>query len=257
MRSTLALPFLVSLGFCAFTACGDGGSGGGDTGESSEGYTPQEAHDVSCTDESFGKLTLFSDEPSPAEVINDPQEEGFLTEVDTTGGGVSPTQPYVYMKFTDEGLKPVEINDEDAFDSLDWDIAARRFVIRLNSGVSGPGWVRAARTAPRTAFSSVDALPKDLEFRAEEYFTEDCTFIADAGIGSAVTALSSFWSYSACVEMTHNVYVIQVDRPMKRHVKLEVMTYYYPDRQKICDDTGEVPNPSGAGHMTLRWAFID
>jgi hypothetical protein len=57
--------------------------------------------------------------------------------------------------------------------------------------------------------------------------------------------------------MTHNVYIIQVDRPKKRHVKLEVMGYYPADRQQICDETGKVPTPSGAGQMTLRWAFID
>jgi hypothetical protein len=203
------------------------------------------------------KLTLFADEPSPAEVINDPQDEGFLTEVDTTGGGMSPSQSYVYMKFSDDGLKPVAINDEEAFESVDWDIAARRFVIRLNSGVSGPGYVTAARTAPQTKFESVGKVPSDLDFRAEEYFSEDCTFLSDAGIGSPTTALASFWRYSACVEMTHNVYIIQVDRPDKRHVKLEVMSYYPADRQKICDETGMVPTPSGAGHMTLRWAFLD
>lgn len=210
-----------------------------------------------CTDESVSKLTLFDQEPNDAEVINDPADEGFLTELDVTGGGMSPSLPFLYLKFTDEGLEPVAINDEEAFESVDWDIAARRFVIRLNSGVSGPGWVKAARTAPKTAFENVDDVPEGLEFRAEEYFSEDCTFLSDAGIGSATTVLASFWSYSACVAMTHNVYIIQVDRPKKRHVKLEVMTYYPADRQKICDETGTVPSPSGAGHMTLRWAFID
>jgi len=257
MRTTLALPIIVSLCWCPVVACG-GDDAGSDAGETkSEQYVPEEPHEVACTDESVTKLTLFDGDPSDAEVINDPQDEGFLTEVDTTGGDLSPTESFVYMKFTDDGLKLVALNDEDAFESVAWDIAARRFVLRLNSGVSGPGYVKAGRTAPQTKFESVNEVPKALELRAEEYFTEDCTFLPDAGIGSATTVLSSFWSYSACVAMTHNVYVIQVDRPSKRHVKLEVMTYYPADRQKICDETGEVPVPSGAGHMTLRWAFID
>jgi hypothetical protein len=213
---------------------------------------------VACTDESIQKLTLLDQEPSDAEVVNDAQTEGFLTELDTTGGGMSPTLPYVYLKFTDKGLEPVALNDEDAFGSTDWDIAARRFVIRLNSGVSGPGYVTAARTEPETKFESVTEVPDDLEYRTEEYFSDDCTLVNDSsGIGSPGTALASFWSYQACVEMTHNVYIIEVDRPEKRHVKFEVMTYYLPDRQKICDETGMVPMPSGAGHMTLRWAFVD
>ena len=57
--------------------------------------------------------------------------------------------------------------------------------------------------------------------------------------------------------MTHNVYIVETTRPKKRHVKLEVMSYYYPDRQQICDETGMVPMPSGAGNMKWRWAFID
>jgi hypothetical protein len=257
MRSTCALPLILSLCWCSVVACG-GDDGGSSTGEeTATDNVPQDPHEVACTDESVTKLTLFDQEPSDAEVINDAQDEGFLTEVDTTGGALSPTESFVYLKFTDDGLELVEVNDEDAFESVDWDIAARRFVLRLNSGVSGPGWVKAGRTAPQTKFESVDEVPDDLELRVEEYFSEDCTFLADAGIGSATTVLSSFWSYMACVEMTHNVYIIEVDRPKKRHVKLEVMGYYPADRQQICDDTGMVPTPSGAGQMTLRWAFID
>jgi hypothetical protein len=257
MRSTLALPLILSLCWCPVVACG-GDDATSNEGEQAQAHVPKEPQEVACTDESVTKLTLFDQEPSDAEVINDPQEEGFLTEVDTTGGDISPTESFVYLKFTDDGLKLVEVNDEEAFESVDWDIAARRFVLRLNSGVSGPGWVRAGRTAPQTKFENVDEVPEALELHAEEYITEDCSLVPDTtGLGSPATVLSSFWSYMACVEMTHNVYIIELDRPKKRHVKLEVMTYYPADRQKICDATGMVPMPSGAGHMTLRWAFID
>lgn len=253
MRSTVALPLILSLTWCSVVACGDdGGDKAGDAAVS------KQSGEVNCTDESISKLTLFSDKPNPAEIFNDKQGEGFLTEIDVTAGGMSPTLPYVYLKFAEDGLEPVAINDEDAFESKDWDIAARRFVLRLNSGVSGPGKVKAARTAPKTEFDKLTSVPDGLEFRAEEYFTDSCDFINDSsGIGSPGTALASFWSYEACVAMTHNVYIISVDRPQARHVKLEVMSYYLPDRQKICDETGMVPNPSGAGHMQLRWAFVD
>ncbi|HET8937190.1 MAG TPA: HmuY family protein [Polyangiales bacterium] len=245
MRSTVALPLILSLSWCSVVACGDAS-------------VAEQRGEVICTDESFSKLALFSDKPNPAEVINDKEAQGFLTEIDVTAGGMSPTLPYVYLKFEDDGLKSVAITDEDAFESTDWDIAARRFVLRLNSGVSGPGQVKAARTAPKTEFDKVTAVPKALEFRAEEYFTESCDIIPDpSGIGSPGTALSSFWSYDACVAMTHNVYIISVDRPKARHVKLEVMAYYFPDRQEVCDETGMVPSPSGAGHLKLRWAFVD
>lgn len=253
MRSTLALPLILTLSWCSVVACGDDG-GAAEAGDAAA----SKGGEVACIDESFSKLTLFSEEPNPAEVINDEQSEGFLTEIDVTAGGMSPSQPYVYLKFEEDGLKPVAINDADAFESQDWHIAARRFVLRLNSGVSGPGQIKAARTAPKTLFDEVTEVPDGLEYRVEEYFMDGCNFVNDSsGIGSPGTALASFWSYEACVRMTHNVYIIQLDRPKRRHVKLEVMAYYFPDRQKICDETGMVPNPSGAGHLQIRWAFVD
>jgi hypothetical protein len=42
----------------------------------------------------------------------------------------------------------------------------------------------------------------------------------------------------------------------KRHVKFEVLSYYTPENQKVCDQTGKVPMPSGAGNMRLRWDFL-
>lgn len=250
MRSPTAPRLILSL--CCFAVLGSSHGCGDEAGETTETLA-----EVPCTDESVTNLTLF-DEPNPADVINDPQSDGFSTDIDATGGGLSADRSYVYMKFEDDGLKNVELSDEDAFKSLDWDIAVRRYVIRLNSGVSGPGKVKAARTKPETKFESVEKLPDGLDFRAEEYFTESCDFINDSsGIGGPGTALASFWSYSACVAMTHNVYVVELARPKKRHVKLEIMSYYYPDRQKVCDDTGMVPMPSGAGNMKWRWSFID
>ena len=107
MRSTLALPLILSLCWCPVVACG-GDDAGSNEGEQAEVHVPKEPHEVACTDESVTRLTLFDQEPSDAEVINDPQEEGFLTEVDTTGGDISPTESFVYLKFTDEGLKQKE-----------------------------------------------------------------------------------------------------------------------------------------------------
>ena len=65
----------------------------------------------------------------------------------------------------------VDLSDEDAFTSLDWDVAFRRFIIRVNSGVSGPSCVDAARTAPRTDFDALTMVPPTLTYRTEEYVT--------------------------------------------------------------------------------------
>jgi hypothetical protein len=264
MRTTFALPIILSLCWCTVAACGDDGGNGGDT-ETADAAVKEdnasgsgETHEVTCTDESVATLTLFDAPNLEAEVRNIAESDGFTTDVDASGGGLAPMQSFVYMKFGDDGLTKVEISDEEAFESSDWDIAARRYVLRLNSGVSGPSSVTGARTRPQTKFDELDALPEELDFRTEQYFDETCTFVDDSsGLESPGTALASFWSYKSCVEMTHNVYIIEQVKPKKRHIKLEVLAYYFPDRQAICDETGMVPMPSGAGNLKLRWAFLD
>jgi len=258
MRAT---PFFACLLACYLViGCGDdeSDSSPSDASKAGSGGSAQ-LRDVPCTDQSVSALVLF-DTPNKA-AIKDELHDGdtFESVIDATGGGLTPTQGFVYARFTDDGLRRVDLSDEQAFRSLDWDIAFRRYVIRLNSGVSGPGDVRGARTRPDSDFDSVTELTDDLNFRSEEYFTESCDFVNDSsGLpGGPGTALASFWSYPGCVSMTHNVYVVELTRPKKRHVKLEVQAYYSLAAQRACDATGSVPTPSGAGTLRVKWAFID
>lgn len=256
MRSILVSVILA----CLSTACGSDADADGDKGSAgSAARKPDgELREVGCIDQSISALRLF-DEPNMATVRDESKDHGTFTSfIDATGGGLSPTKSFVYTRFSDDGLKLVPVSDEDAFSSLDWDLAVRRYVIRLNSGISGPSDVTGARTVPDTAFEGVASVPEDLEFRTEQYLTESCDLISDgSGLeGAPGTALASFWSYSACVEMTHNVYVIAL--PEERHVKLEVMSYYAPSFQQTCDSTGMVTMGSnGAGNIRIRWAFLD
>lgn len=212
--------------------------------------------DVPCVDTSIMKLALF-DRPASADIIEEESSEGgFVHSIDTSAGGLMVNQSYVYARFTDDGLEKVEISDEEAFESTGWDIAFRRYVIRLNSGVSGPGEVTGARTRPKTEFAGVSEEPEGLEYRTEEYFTDSCELVPDtSGIGAPATALSSFWTYAECVQMTKNVYVVALAD--ERKVKLEVLSYYKQPNQDTCDQTGRVPMPSGAGALRIRWDFLE
>jgi hypothetical protein len=227
-------------------------------GSAEAGDNENELREVSCIDQSFSQLGLFEN-PSPAGITEAQGPDGiFESAINATGGGLEATQSFVYARFTDAGLEKVELGDEDAFVSLDWHIAFRRYVIRLNSGISGPGEVTGARTRPNTEFEAL-MLPPDaseVPYRTEEYFTETCDYVNDgSGIGSPGTALASFWKYQGCVQMTGNVFVLAL--PGERHVKFQVLSYYSPDKQEVCDATGMVPAPSGAGNVRIRWAFID
>ncbi|MET0287292.1 MAG: HmuY family protein [Polyangiales bacterium] len=211
--------------------------------------------EVPCVDEQFARLMLF-EAPSTGPVREEGTTAGeFVTFIDAAAGGLMTNQSFTYARFTASGLQKVEIGDEVAFSSLDWDIAFRRYVFRTNGGVGGPGDVRVGRTAAGTTFAGLSAIPADLPYRSEAYYTESCEYVADVGIGAPVTALSSFWSYTSCLQMTHNVYVLALQSG--RHVKLEVLSYYPPDNQKRCDDTGAITQPSGAGNLRVRWAFVD
>jgi hypothetical protein len=107
-----------------------------------------------------------------------------------------------------------------------------------------------------TDFEALESAPEDLAYRTEEYFTDDCDLVPDgSGIGAPGTALASFWSYAGCVAMTGNVYVLDLGDGSA--VKLEVLAYYSPEAQEICNETNEVPMPSGAGNVRIRWAFLD
>jgi hypothetical protein len=218
---------------------------------------PEPLREVECVDQSISQLMLF-EAPASGLITNSPGTDSFETTVDATAGGMTASESFVYARFTDRGLEKVPIGDEDAFVSLDWDIAFRRYVIRLNSGISGPGSVTGARTLPQTSFDTLEVPPEpdSVPYRTEAYFTESCDYVNDgSGIGSPGTALASFWMYKGCVQMTGNVFVLALHD--KRHVKLEVLSYYTPEQQEKCDMTGMVPTPANAGNLRIRWAFLD
>lgn len=210
----------------------------------------------SCVDSQISELD-FLDAPSDGAIVEEGTTPGeFLTWIDATGGGLTPTESYVYARFTDDGLEKLDLGDEDALESPDWDIALRRFIVRINSGVAGPSCVTAARTSSGTTFDALTSIPEGLSYRSEAYYTESCELVPDgSGLGSPATALSSFWEYPGCVAMSGNVYVLAL--ASGRHVKLEVVSYYSPDVQAQCESENTITSPSGAGNLRIRWAFLD
>jgi hypothetical protein len=213
---------------------------------------------VPCVDQSFSTLLLQEDASGGAIAEEEAADGVFVHRIDATAGGFGGSGGFTYARFAADGLEAVDISDEEALESTAWDIAFRRFVIRLNSGVSGPSCVQGARTAPSTTFDALDAVPANLTFRAEQYFTGDsCEFVADtSGIETPQTLLNSYWEYPGCVQMTGNVYVIQL--ASGGHVKLEVLSYYSPDVQETCQQTGTVPmSNNGSANFRVRWARLD
>lgn len=210
---------------------------------------------VTCQDQSTQRLNLKMNY-STGTATEETAKLGESTRIDARAGGSAATESYLYLRFTPQGLERVPVTDEEAFSSLDWDIAVRRFIIRLNSGVSGPSCVVGARTAPGTMFDALTTVPSNLTWRTEQYFMgAACDFEPDpSGIGGPNAALSSFWSYQMCVQMTGNVYVIHLRDG--RYVKFQVVTYYSAAAQATCNSTGSVPGNNDAAIYRVKWAVI-
>jgi len=258
--SLLSCAFLV-LGACSSSPAGgtDTGITTGDSGPADSGM-PMTCSPVAptCQDQQISMLDLFTTvSMRVVEEESSPMPSVHHSHIDSMAGGLTPSESYVYARFTDTGLVHVPVSDQDAFASQDWDIAFRRFIIRLNSGVSGPSCVQGARTAPGTTFDSVTSVPSGLMFHSEIYMTDSCAIMPDgSGLGSPSTVLSSFWTYPGCVSMSHNVYILALANG--RHVKLEVLDYYNPTDQLACDTAGTMPMTAGSsGNIRIQWSFLD
>jgi len=214
--------------------------------------------EVPCSDQVFQQMNLKKD-PVTSMVTSMPDGTGWTSNVDATAGGAFNPDPtsFTYARFGDGGLEKVDIGDEDSLTSMDWDIAFRRYVIRINSGHSGPSCVTAARVPPGTTYEAISALPDGLNFHHDEYFTADCTLESDgSGLeNSPATALSSYWTYPTCVKMTGNVFIIALANG--EHVKFIVDDFYKPSVQDQCNMNGMIPmGMTGSGNFIVRWAKL-
>jgi hypothetical protein len=191
-------------------------------------------------------------------ILNSTDGTGFRSQIDARGGGFTPTESYVYAKFTATGLEKVAVTDMTGLDSMDWDIAFRRFIVRINSGDSGPGCVAAQVQAPGT-YDAITAVPSGYLPIGEDFLTRApaCAFVAD-GSGlttSPRTALSEFYAYTTCVAMSDKPFVLTT--MTGRHVKLVINTYYATEAgQTSCNMTGSSGGALG-GTVRMRWQYLD
>lgn len=234
-------------------AGGDSGAGGAGGAGGAAGLCAPTT--LACSDQIILQMNLQTD-IAPGKVDNAADGTGFLSTVDARAGGFGAADPdsYVHARFTDAGLEKVDISDQDSLDSVDWDIAFRRFVIRVNSGDSGPSCVTVARVPGTVVYDDYKMTSNNLVYKTDDYFTDSCDLIPDgSGLGSPATALSSYWEYPGCVKMTNHVYVVELRDG--RHVKFTVLSYYSEAAQMECDTTN-MTSSAGSAIFRVRWAFL-
>lgn len=221
-----------------------------DTAAASEG-TGEPGLD--CNDQLIEDLALVEGSPSTGEVTNRALDGGFVSTLDATAGGIAkaPQNPWLYLRFSPEGLEKVAVDDLQALESVDWDIAAKRFGLRLNGGVSGPSSVAVAALGDM-AYEDVIALPDGAELRTESFYDDSCTLIDDgSGQGAPSYELTPWWGYMGCVTTTGVPFVLELADGSR--VKLVVDSYYQTGQQE-CNETGAMG--MGSANFSWRWAYL-
>jgi hypothetical protein len=214
-----------------------------------------EARAVPCTDEAIVKLVLKT-APSPGPVSNNVLPSGVVeSTVDARAGGIAPMTSFVYVRFGAQELQKVALGDEAAFTSMDWDLAFRRYIIRVNGGASGPSCVQAA--VGDRPFDAMTEVPPALEYVSDEFLAPPTCALASDGspLGGPLTAISEYFRYEECLIMTGQAFVVRLRDG--RHVALEILGYYPDTVQAYCNMNLRLPGgATNAGAFKLRWKFL-
>ena len=210
---------------------------------------------IECEDAAILDLSLQDDQVSEGAVTTSEEGTDFVSTVDASAGGynAASSNPWVYVKFTETGLEKVEIDDESALESMDWDLSLRRFILRLNGGSTGASCVGSASFLEST-YTDLVSVPDGLTYIQDDFYSDDCTIINDSsGLpGSPQVALAPWWTYDGCVQTTMIPHLIQLADGAV--VKLVVESYYESNQEACNDGTG---SGDGSAIFTLRWTFMD
>ena len=234
-------------------ACGDKPT---DTG-AENGFAPvcTEPTAIVCEDAAILDLSLHDDKVSEGAVSTTEDGSDFVSVVDASAGGynAASNNPWVYVKFTSDGLEKVEIDDETALESMEWDLSLRRFILRLNGGSTGAFCVGSVSFLEKT-YDGLTEVPEGVTYIEDNFYTEDCTIINDSsGLpGSPQVALAPWWGYDGCVQTTKVPHLIQL---ANGSIVKMVVEAYYESGQEECNN-GSGPG-NGSAVYTLRWTFMD
>ncbi len=250
--------FLPLFALVSMAACEGSGDVPNDAGNAGEFFC--EAHALDCASELVAELLLSNTTVATQSIVNNVDNEIFLSEVDATAGGVAadPRQPFLYARFEADGLQVVALSDDEALDSNEWDIAFHRYLVRLNGGSSGPSCIQVA--AISQSFDDVTKIADGASWAVDEQFTGECVFRAELEAGDPANerdyglALSGYYNYVGCLQMTQQVFALRLDA--ERQIKLKVVRFYDESAQLDCDELGS-NIPIGSAHLALQWAFID
>jgi hypothetical protein len=168
---------------------------------------------------------------------------GNAATVDATAGG-SPNaadNPFVYLKFTADSVAKVEITDVDSYTDATWDLAIKRYVLRVNGGDSGTAGVEVALVAAED-LADVTAAPADDQFTTDDWFSDACTLNVGQLGSEPATALVNWYDYDgAAMTLSPKAEIYVLRRPDGSTIKVDLKNYYHDD---------------ASGHYELEWGAL-
>ncbi|MBX3203876.1 MAG: hypothetical protein KF764_02345 [Labilithrix sp.] len=185
---------LAAVPACSSTPASTSGSSGDATGEEAGTSEGEEipAGGTQCTAARKTHLLPIS-KVSTGEVKVVSTEGGVTTlYVDASAGGAmeAAKSPRIYIKLTGER---VDVNDNEAFSSPDWDLALKRVDVFTNGGDAGPGKGGAAKLSKD--FDDVTAEDADgAKIASEKFFDDDCVGRKDEA-SYIITTFSGWYDY--------------------------------------------------------------
>jgi hypothetical protein len=178
----------------------------------------------------------------------------WISTVDASSGGAVDTleEPWLYLRIEDESWSALGLGDLAAEESLEWDLALRRNLIRMNSGSSGPGCVQGLGLVGQN-FELIEELADGLQFFEEAFYTEECQLISDSsGLPDVPRlVLDGWWEDKGCLAMTDMPMLL---RPHSGGTLKLVIETYYAEGQESCD-AGE-GGASEGGRFRFRWQWL-
>ena len=249
----------ISRGLCValfgLYACGDAA----DEAQSDDTQPTCQRSDANLCDPELITLLPLNDAVTSVQASAQASGDVYTMAIDASGGGIYSyaQEPWVYVNLSRGEI--VYISDYAALSSTDWDIALRRYVIRLNGGVSGPGCAALAPVTGQT-FDGLSQVPENLDWQTDTYIEN-----WPGSCGSLETDISGFgqpdapminaaWEFgqtlcSCSVCPTHTPMIINTATGAQ--AKLEVAGYYPGQDSDINSCSGSSAN------ITLRWQMLD
>lgn len=196
-------------------AGGSGGSGAGGSGGGGSCAAELEEALGPIDMVSMGQVTVLATQGATTTLFVDASAGGSMAQKDN---------PWIYVSLA--GGAKVDVTDETAYASTEWDVALKRPLLRSNSGDGGPGNGGAAFLEGATFAEVTAADAQGASLQPEDWFDAACVVQTDPS-GAILTSFSGWYDYDmATMTVSPHPGVFVVRGGDGALYKLAILDYY-------------------------------